>query len=579
MTTFTDSELEQIYHDARAIGSPEERAVFLERTCQGDDELRAKVEELLAADDQMGSFMEENAAAAVDFTIDDPVRERPGSQIGRYKLLEEIGEGGFGLVFIAQQHEPIERRVALKVIKPGMDTREVIARFEAERQALALMDHPHIAKVLDAGTTDSGRPYFVMELVRGLPITDYCDQSQLTLRDRLQLFAELGKAVQHAHQKGIIHRDIKPTNVLVTEQDGQPTVKIIDFGVAKALDRRLSQHSVYTRFQQMIGTPVYMSPEQTGMSRLDVDTRSDIYSLGVLLYELLTGCTPFDREQLAHGALQEVQRIIREEDPPKPSSKLTDSGDHLPSIAAARHTEPAKLTRVVRGELDWIVMKCLEKDRNRRYDTALGLVHDIERYLHDEPVKASPPSRIYRLRKFAHRYRVPLAVGLAFTCVLVLGFGISVWQAVRATRSERLAEASAKRTERVLEYLVSAFRKPDPAIDGREVKVVDVLEQAMEDATIQLVDDPLERAALLDAISKSFIGLGLYDRAVQAGKLAYETYREALGADSPRTVESLMGAARAHFLSQRFDEAVGWSEESLAACERRVWPDGSQDPA
>ncbi len=298
---YDPAEIESIFHRAREIETPAGRASFLDQSCQGRDELRQRVEQLLSAEDQMSSFMEEGAAAAIDLTVDQP-SERPGNKIGRYKLLEEIGEGGFGLVFVAQQDEPIRRRVALKLIKPGMDTRQVIARFEAERQALAMMDHPNIAHVFDAGTTDSGRPYFVMELVRGLPITEYCDQAQLSPRDRLKLFGDLGRAVQHAHQKGIIHRDLKPSNVLVTLHDGQPAVKIIDFGVAKALDRQLPEHSLYTSFHQMIGTPLYMSPEQTGMSNQDVDTRSDIYSLGVMLYELLTGNTPFDREQLAKGA-------------------------------------------------------------------------------------------------------------------------------------------------------------------------------------------------------------------------------------------------------------------------------------
>ena len=376
-------------------------------------------------------------------TIDEPpIAERPGSMIGPYKLKEQIGEGGFGLVFVAEQQEPVKRKVALKVIKPGMDTREVMARFKAERQALALMDHPNIARVLDAGATDSGRPYFVMELVRGIPITDYCDQNQLAPRDRLDLFVTVCQAVQHAHQKGIIHRDIKPSNVLVTSHDGKPVAKVIDFGVAKAINQQLTERSIYTQFAQMIGTPLYMSPEQAEMSGLDIDTRSDIYSLGVLLYELLTGTTPFDKKRFAKAAYDEIRRLIREEEPPKPSTRLSTS-DSIASIAAQRHTEPAKLSKLIRGDLDWITMKALEKDRTRRYETANGLARDIERYLSDEPVEACPPSATYRLRKFARKNRAALTTAAAIALLLVAGVAVSTWQAVRATQAEAAAARSA----------------------------------------------------------------------------------------------------------------------------------------
>ena len=373
-----------------------------------------------------------------------PITERPGTVIGPYKLLQQIGEGGMGVVFMAEQTEPIQRTVALKIIKPGMDTRQVIARFEAERQAVAMMDHPNIAKVLDAGTTDSGRPYFVMELVKGVPITKYCDEKHLPLRARLELFMQVCQAVQHAHQKGIIHRDIKPNNVLVAEYDNHAVPKVIDFGVAKATAQRLTERTMFTEFGQVLGTMEYMSPEQSKFNQLDIDTRSDIYSLGVLLYELLAGSTPFEGKRLHEAAFDEMLRIIREEEPPKPSTRLS-SIDTLPSVAANRHTEPARLSKDVRGELDWIVMKALEKDRNRRYETASGFAADIERHLHDEPVEAGPPSAAYRFRKFAKRNKAALLTTTAMAAALVLGTLISTWQAVRATRPKRRVTARRER--------------------------------------------------------------------------------------------------------------------------------------
>ena len=323
--------------------------------------------------------------------------------IGSYKLLERIGEGGFGVVYMAEQLKPVRRKVALKIVKPGMDTRQVIARFEAERQALAIMDHANIAKVLDGGVSPSGRPYFVMDLIKGVPITEFCDQNQLPARRRLELFITVCHAVQHAHQKGIIHRDLKPSNVLITQHDTTPVVKIIDFGVAKALGQVLTDKTLFTGFAQMLGTPLYMSPEQAGQSGLDVDTRSDIYSLGVLLYELLTGTTPFDSERFKTAAFDEIRRIIREEEPLKPSSRLSATRETLKSISAQRQTEPAKLTKLLQGDIDWIVMKALEKDRTRRYETANAFAEDLEHFLSGEPVKARPPSTSYRVRKFVRR--------------------------------------------------------------------------------------------------------------------------------------------------------------------------------
>jgi serine/threonine protein kinase len=387
------------------------------------------------------------AQATVGFEDSRP--ERPGTTIGPYKLLQQIGEGGMGVVFMAEQHEPFHRVVALKVIVPGMDTRQVIARFEAERQALAMMDHPNIARVLDAGTTESGRPYFVMELVKGVPITTYCDEKKLSLRERLELFMPVCHAVQHAHQKGIIHRDIKPSNVLVADYDDQPVPKIIDFGVAKATSQKLTDKTMFTAFGQVVGTMEYMSPEQTKLNQLDVDTRTDIYSLGVLLYELLTGTTPFDRKRLRSAAIDEVFRIIREEEPVRPSTSISKTNER-PAVAASRRSDPVRLSRMLQGDLDWIVMKALEKDRTRRYPTANGLASDIERYLNDAPVSAGPPSASYRIHKFVRRNRALIAAGSVVVLALVAGLAASVWQAVRATRAEAsaIAERDAKEDAR-----------------------------------------------------------------------------------------------------------------------------------
>ena len=352
--------------------------------------------------------------------------EKPGDRIGRYKLLQQIGEGGCGVVYMAEQEEPVRRRVALKVIKLGMDTKSVIARFEAERQALALMDHPNIAKVLDAGATETGRPYFVMELVRGIKITEFCDHNNLTTRQRLELFMQVCHAIQHAHQKGIIHRDIKPSNILVTLHDGVPVPKVIDFGIAKATQGRLTDKTVFTAFQQFIGTPAYMSPEQAEMSGLDIDTRSDIYSLGVLLYELLTGKTPFDSQELLQAGLDAMRRTICEQEPERPSMKLsTMLAGELTTTANRRQTQPPKLIHAVRGDLDWIVMKALEKDRARRYETANGLATDLKRHLDNEPVVARPPGNLYRFQKLVRRNKLAFACAAIVGAALVLGFGVS----------------------------------------------------------------------------------------------------------------------------------------------------------
>jgi serine/threonine protein kinase len=417
--------------------APADRAAYLDAACGPDAGLRAQVEALLRSHEEAGSLLEQPLFRPGPPADEPPAAEQPGASVGPYKLLERIGEGGMGTVWMAQQTEPVKRLVALKLIKAGMDSRQIIARFEAERQALALMDHANIARVLDAGTTGAGRPYFVMDLVKGVPITEYCDAQHLTPRRRLELFLPVCQAVQHAHQKGIIHRDLKPSNVLVALYDGQPVPKVIDFGVAKAAGQTLTEKTLVTGFGAIVGTLEYMSPEQAEINQLDIDTRSDIYSLGVVLYELLTGSPPFTRQESEKGGILEMLRLIREQEPTKPSAKLS-TAEGLPTLATNRGTEPAKLARLVRGELDWIVLKALEKDRSRRYQTANGFARDVQRYLADEPVLACPPSAGYRLRKFARRNKGVLTVAagvfLAATVMAAtIGGGVRVETARRAT--------------------------------------------------------------------------------------------------------------------------------------------------
>ena len=430
----------EIFTAAMNQTDPVERAAWLSEQCAGNTPLRQRIESLLAEHQQLGSFMDLPTATLSHSA------EHLGTQIGPYKLLQQIGEGGMGVVYMAEQTEPVQRKVALKVIKPGMDSRQVIARFEAERQALAMMDHVNIARVLDAGL-QQGRPYFVMELVHGVPITKYCDDNRLTPRQRLELFVPVCEAIQHAHQKGIIHRDIKPSNVMVTLYDGKPVPKVIDFGVAKATDQKLTERTLFTQYGTMVGTLEYMSPEQAEMSALGVDTRSDIYSLGVLLYELLTGSTPLSSKRVKEAAYAEILRLIKEEEPPKPSTRLSDTGEALASISAQRHMEPAKLSKLMRGELDWIVMKTLEKDRNRRYESASGLAADVLRHLNHEAVQAYPPSAWYRFRKFAGRNKRVLATASLIATVLVAGMVVSTWQAIRAKEAEGRASANYETAE------------------------------------------------------------------------------------------------------------------------------------
>jgi len=444
--------------------SPRAQSDYLDGACGGDNILRARLETLL---------VEHLATASLQLRPIGPTRagaggtvvvlgdlEKPGDRIGRYKLLQQIGEGGCGIVYMAEQEVPVRRRVALKVIRLGMDTKNVVARFEAERQALAMMDHPNIAKVFDAGSTETGRPFFVMELVRGVKITDYCDQNQLSTEERLRLFTQVCQAIQHAHQKGVIHRDIKPSNILVTLHDGIPVPKVIDFGIAKAIEQRLTDKTLFTEFQSFIGTPAYTSPEQAEMSGLDVDTRSDIYGLGVLLYELLTGRTPFGAKELSEAGFDEMRRTIREVEPPRPSNCIaTMLQSELTTAASQRQIEAPRLLHLLRGDLDWIVMKSIEKDRTRRYATASDLAADVMRYLSAEPVAARPPTVAYRIQKFVRRNKAVVGAGVVVTLVLVLGAIMSGWLAIRATRAEREQSSLRKTAENAQKEEAAARRR------------------------------------------------------------------------------------------------------------------------
>ena len=517
------------------------------KATKGNTDWSAELESLATGEFPAGGETPQPAPTPV--IEPDPVDAR----IGPYRLLQRLGEGGMGTVWVAEQTEPVRRRVALKVIKPGMDSQEVLRRFEAERQALALMDHTNIARVLDAGATESSLPYFVMELVKGLPITRYCDEMRLSVRDRLALFLPVCHAIQHAHQKGIIHRDIKPPNVMISMQDTEPVPKVIDFGVAKALHQRLTERTMYTAVGAVIGTLEYMSPEQAELSALDIDTRTDVYALGVLLYELLTGTTPLGA-RLRAAPLSERLRLIREEEPPRPSTRLAQSAETLADLAQRRRTEPARLRREVRGDLDWIVMRALEKDRTRRYDTAAALARDVERYLQHEPVEARPPSTGYRIGKTLRKHRGAALAGALCLLLLIGGAAASAWQAVRARRAERTAAAV---NDFLLRDLLGQadLANQEAGVQGRDpdVTVRTVLDRAGRNIEGKFKDEPLTEAALRSTIGKTYQGLGRYAEAEPHLERSVALHDAALGPGHPDTLRSKNDLAWLYWYAGRYD--------------------------
>jgi len=600
---------EEIFDAARELAA-HERAAYLAERCGQDADLRQRIEGMLEADAAAGAFFETQASSPTLVLSPPSVSssiEKPGDRIGRYKLLQQIGEGGMGLVYMAEQDQPVRRSVALKVIKLGMDTRQVVARFEAERQALAMMNHPHIAKVFDAGATDSGRPYFVMELVRGIPITEYCDKNCLPTRQRLDLFVLVCQAVQHAHQKGVIHRDLKPSNILVTLNDGVPWPMVIDFGIAKATNQRLTEKTLFTDFAQMIGTPAYMSPEQAEMSKLDVDTRTDIYALGVLLYELLTGSTPFPTKELLSLGYREMQRTIAEREPPRLSTRLsTMANEERTVVAKNRSVEVSALAKLFRGDLDWIAMRCLEKDRARRYDTANGLAADITRHLNFESVLARPPSTADGVKKFVRRNKglvLAAAMVLLVLCAGIVGTG---WGLVRAERArqreaqradgerqakrEALAAAEAERkaketavareaeTQAVLDFVenkVFAAARPEGQDGGlgQDVMLRRAIEAALPFVDQGLTNQPLIEARLRMTVGWSFWCLGDAKIAVEQFQAARLIYTQHRGSNHPDTLRSMYNLALGYGSLGRHAESLKLHEETLALQKEILGPD------
>jgi serine/threonine protein kinase/Flp pilus assembly protein TadD len=565
-----------VFNEARRIEEPEARRAFVRDACGGDVARADRIMALLRANDEDPSFLAPPGAPA----------EGPGARLGPYTLVRAIGQGGMGTVFLAEQSEPLRRQVAIKVIRPGMDSRRVLARFEAERQALALMDHPNIAKVFDAGTTPDGRPYFAMELIDGVPLTDFCDRARLSVRRRLELFVPVCQAVQHAHQKGVIHRDLKPSNVLVTTYDGRAVPKVIDFGIAKAIGPKLTERTLETQVDSVVGTLRYMSPEQAEPGQADVDTRSDIYSLGVMLYELLTGRTPLDPSRLGGVALLELLRTIRDSDPSRPSACLHDTDD-LPAVAASRGLEPQRLVAAVRGDLDWIVMKCLERDRARRYETADALARDIERHLNLEPVEACPPSAGYRLRKFARRNRKLLLAASAFVLLLTTATAVSSWLAVRARNAERVADtertqalaAKARADEQAeVAEAVNKFLNGDLLIQAsaqespdRDLKLRTVLDRASEKVDPRLSSQPLAAARVHKTLAAAYSSLGEPERAERHARRSYELYLSKVGAEDPLAVGAQVNLATSLFFRRKLEDAEKLYAEALGRA-RRVFP-------
>ena len=575
-------------HEAMPTGCPTEPA-SVESESEGEGIVNANNQKTVVAPAGVGREDEGIMNANNQKTVVAPAGvEREGGRIGRYKLLQQIGEGGFGTVWMAEQMEPVSRRVALKIIKPGMDTREIIARFEAERQAVAMMDHPNIAKVFDAGATDTGRPFFVMELVKGIPITQYCDEAGLGTRERLALFGDVCSAINHAHQKGVIHRDIKPSNVMVTLHGDKPVVKVIDFGIAKATQGKLTDKTLFTRFEQFVGTPVYMSPEQASLSGLDVDTRSDIYALGILLYELLVGKPPFDAQALLSAGYEEMRRIIREVEPVRPSSRIsTMAAEERTQLAKARHVEPEKLGKLVEPDLDWIVMKAIDKDRTRRYETANAFAQDIAHFLADEAVIARPPSAGYQFRKFARRNNAALRVAAAIAAVLVAATLVSTWQAVRATRAEKrtvetlvqvAAERDAKEVARkdaedISTFLGEVFQSPDPTRDGHDIKVVELLDKAAAKLDTDLSTQLAQRAKLQATLGRTYCALRLFQQAIPLFEKVRDYHLATYGPEHPDTLSAMNDLARVCNSAYRWDEAIKLLEEVLRVRRKLLGPE------
>ncbi len=568
----------EIFLEAIKKPTPRERAEYLDAVCRGDSVLRQCVVELLAQHFDPATPLKEPAPERWTPVMPAaPPVEGYSTRIGRYKLLQAIGEGGMGVVYLAEQKEPIRRRVALKIVKLGMDTRQFVARFEAERQALALMDHPNIARVLDGGMTDAGRPYFVMELVQGLPITEFCDKHRLPILERLKLFIPVCQAIQSAHQKGIIHRDLKPSNILVTLTAGTPVPKVIDFGVAKAINQRLTEKTLFTNYGTLLGTPAYMSPEQAEMTSLDVDTRTDIYSLGAVLYELLTGTTPFAEKQLRGAGYRQMQRIIQEEQPARPSTRLkTMVPEHYGSLARNRGSGEAALARSFRGDLDWIVMKCLEKDRARRYETVNGLARDIQRHLENEPVVACPPSRIYRFQKLVRRNRAVFASTAGFALAIAIGFVAVTWQWHRAKVNWFQAQANAaaaaneaSKSQYIAQLLKEMLQTVGPSVDlNKNIW----LRRTLLEQTAQLLDkdptiQPEVAADFRISIGQIYFDLGLYNQAEGMLRAAAELARGP-GKSPCLTARALSELGRVLWHEAKFAEAEATERDALTLWRR-----------